>query len=97
MSGEEVTRNEFNGAIEGIRRELKAMGETLEKQLAQILRQLDAMNRSTSEDSKKVATLEARMELAEKRLDSAQTTARMLMVGLATSLVGHLLRLFGGR
>ena len=86
MTDSEVTRNEFNGAIEGIRREIHAMGQNLKDQLSQILRQLEA----TSEDSKKVATLEARVDGMDKRLDSAQNTARLLMAGLATSLMGHL-------
>lgn len=93
MSGDEVTRNEFNGAIEGIRREIQAMGQNLKDQLSQILLRLEA----STEDSKKIATLEARQDATDKRLDSAQNTARLLMVGLATSLVGHLLSFFGGK
>jgi BMFP domain-containing protein YqiC len=89
MSGEEVTRNEFNGAIEGIRREIQSMGENLKAQLSQILRRLDA----SSEDSKKIATLEARVDAVDKRLDSAQNTARLLLVGLTLSLAGHLFNL----
>lgn len=90
---DEVTRNEFNGAIEGIRREIQAMGQNLKDQLTQILQRLEV----SSEDSKKVAALEIRVDALDKRLDSAQTTARLLMVGLVTSLAGHLFRLFGGK
>lgn len=93
MSGDEVTRNEFNGAIEGLRRELKTMGENLEKQLSQILRQLEAR----SDDSKKITALETRADGVDKRLDSAQNTVRLLMVGLATSLAGHLFSLLWRR
>lgn len=90
-SGEEVTRNEFNGAIEGIRREIQSMGENLKGQLSQILRRLDV----SSEDSKKIATLQARADATDKRLDSAMNTVRMLMVGLATSLLAQLFTFFG--
>lgn len=90
---EEVTRNEFNGAIEAIRREIQVMGENLKDQLSQILRRLD----ESSKDSKKVATLEARMDAAEDRLDAAQSTGRMLWVGLVVSLASHLFRMIGGK
>ena len=93
MSGDEVTRNEFNGAFEAIRREIQAMGENLKEQLSQILQRLE----KTSEDSKKIATHETRLDVLDKRLDSAQNTARLLMVGLATSLAGHLFRFFGAK
>lgn len=85
MSGEEVTRNEFNGAIDGIRREIQSMGENIKGQLSQILQRLE----KSSEDSKKIVTLEARVDGLDKRFDSAQTTVRLLVVGLATSLAGH--------
>lgn len=93
MSGDEVTRNEFNGAIEGIRREIQAMGENIKDQLSQILRRLDA----SSEDSRKIATLEARADATDKRLDSAHSTVRLLMIGLATSLATQLFSFFGGK
>jgi hypothetical protein len=93
MSVDEVTRHEFNGAIEGIRREIQAMAENIKGQLSQILQRLE----KSSEDSKKIVTLEARMDGLDKRFDSAQTTVRLLIVGLATSLAGHVFNFLARR
>lgn len=84
-----VSRPEFDGAVESIRRELQTMGENLGRQLAQIQKQLTDMSRTNSEESRKVAALEVRVEGLEEWKEGELSTKRALTVGLLVSLAAH--------
>jgi hypothetical protein len=73
------------------------MGENLNRQLAAISLQLSEMSRSTSEDSRELATLKVRVESLEEWKRNNQTLTRLLWVGLLGSIAAQVFQLVIGR
>lgn len=82
-----VTRPEFDGAVESLRRELKTMGENLGAQLSQVLDELKGLRKETG----KVAVLEVRVDALEAWKNTRQKTERAWALALIGSFVAHLL------
>lgn len=93
MTGE-VSRAEFDGSIQSIRREIQIMGKNLDSRLDQILKAMDEMGRSTSEDSKEVAVLKIKVASLEEWKGSIQGTNKTLIVGLILSIAAQFVQLW---
>jgi len=86
MSDSFVPRPEFDGAIESLRREFKAMGDNLSAQVGQVLNELKDMRKETG----KVAVLEVKVEALEEWKRNNQKAARALWIGVTGSALAHL-------
>ena len=101
MTAEPITRPEFENALEGIRRELKAMGEHIGGDLAQIRAQLTSLLDVHHQEAREVGELTVRVEHAEKDLASlhgahrdSKNANRVLAGAVLASLAGHLFTWF---
>ena len=95
---EPVTRPEFENALEGIRREISAMGEHIAGDLAQIRAQLTSLLDVHRHEGREVGELTVRVEHAEKDLEAlhsahreGKNTNRILVGGVLAALAGHLI------
>ena len=91
MAGE-VSRAEFDGSIQSIRREIQIMGKNLDDRLDQILKVIGDMSKSTSEDSKEVAVLKIKVGSLEEWKGNIQMTNKTLIIGLIISLAAQFIQ-----
>ena len=94
---EPVTRPEFENALEGLRRELKAMGEHLGSDLAEIRAQLALLLTTHHEEGREMGEITVRVDHLEESIDAlhqahreAKTNRLLLAGGVLAALAGHL-------
>lgn len=98
MTNEPVTRPEFETALEGLRREIQAMGEHLGSDLAQIRGQLSSLLDGRAKEGREVGELATRVKRAEDDINAIHAARReersqrwILTVGIIVALLGHIL------
>ena len=88
---EPVTRPEFDNALEGIRREISAMGAHIGSDLAEIRAQLSLLLATHHEEGREMGEITTRVDALEKAHAESRTTLRVLVGGVLTALAGHLI------
>ena len=98
MTTEPVSRPEFENALEGIRRELQAMGEHIGSDLAQIRAQLTSLLDVHHQEGREVGELAVKVEHVEEGLaeireahQQAKNNRWLIIAGVLVALVGHLI------
>lgn len=103
MTTEPITRPEFTNALEGLRRELQAMGEHIGGDLGLIRAQLTSLLEVHQMEGREVGELKVRVEQNGKDIDGLYESRRQdrnnrwgLYVAIAVALLGHLLNILKG-
>lgn len=97
MNEDPITRPEFESALESLRREIASMGEHLGSDLSEIRSQLTKLLNDHQKDGREIGQLTVRVEYLEKARDTEKGQRWALVVGLAVSLLGHLLTILRTR
>ena len=95
---EPVSRPEFENALEGLRRELKSMGEHIGSDLAEIRAQLALLLNTHHQEGREMGEITVRVDHLEESINAlheahreAKSTRWVLVGGVLAALAGHLI------
>lgn len=88
---DDVSRPEFDGAIESLRREIRAMGESVGRDLQRVSRQLEDLVGARAEEARLIGQLTSDVENLKEWKMGAVASIRMLQVGLIVTVAGAIL------
>lgn len=91
---DDVTRPEFDGAIESIRREIRAMSDTMTRDLQRLTKQVEEFMNARVVEAKALGEIQADVRNLQDWRAGATTSIRTLQVGLVIAVLAALLDFF---